>query len=111
MGTGVEASLAAYYQKATDSGEGVDSSTLEALFSRDDVGAGAEAITLSAAMVSHDTGVGIEEVLTFFRKLIDSGEGVENLHLVGYVGRRMRMVVYQKEAFSLKVYTSETGEG
>ncbi|MBA7590731.1 hypothetical protein ES708_32864 [subsurface metagenome] len=110
MGTGVETSLKSYYQKATEVGSGIDASTLKALFSRDDVGAGAEAITLSAAMVSHETGVAVEEVLTFFRKLIDSGQGAENLHLVGYVGRRMRMIVYQKEAFSLIVYTSEVGQ-
>ena len=109
-GSGVEASLMAYYQKVTETGEGVDSSTLEILFKGEDSGAGAEAITLLAAMIAHDTGVGLDNVLTYLRNLVDSGQGSEVAELVGFIGRRMRMIVYQQEAFNLKVYTSETGK-
>lgn len=109
-GSGAEASLVAFYHKVTESGEGVDSSSLEALFTSDDSGVGAEAITLLAAMIAHDTGQGVEAVLSYLRKLVDSGEGAEVVQLIGAVGRRMRMKVYQLEAFNLKVYTSEVGQ-
>lgn len=117
---------------SSDDGSGVDASTLASLLTRADDGVATEAIVLLAAIlagddgqgvdalvevtatikdiITSDAGQGVDEVLTYLRKLVDSGEGVENLHLVGYVGRRMRMTVYQKEAFDLKAYTSETGK-
>lgn len=104
-GTGAEASLRAVFMKGTDTGSGVDASALTALFSRDDAGAGAEAITLLAAMVSHDTGVGVEEVLTYLRKLVDSGVGSEVVQLIGYIGRAMRAFTYKKPYFNTRLFS------
>lgn len=104
-GTGAEASLVAFYQKKTDSGEGAEVSSLVGLFTGEDSGAGAEAITLLAAMVAHDTGASVESVLSFFRKLVDSGAGEENLLLVGFVGRAMKLITYLLDYSDMTVYT------
>ncbi|MBA7473848.1 hypothetical protein ES707_09193 [subsurface metagenome] len=109
-GIGAEASLQALYKKKSDSGIGADGATLEALLTGDDIAVGIEALTLMAAKLASDSGVGVEAVLTYLRQLIDSGQGDEIVQLIGAVGRRMRMVVYQQEAFQMKVYTSETGK-
>ena len=104
-GTGAETSLQSYYYKRTESGEGVDSSTLEAMFTRAETGEGAEAITLLAAMLASDAGVGVEAVLTYLRKLVDSGEGVEVVNIIGAVGRAMKLITYLRAYSDLTVYT------
>jgi len=134
-GLGVESSLLRELGEpkySADVGEGVDASTLASLFTRADSGVATEALTLLAAVlagdngqgvdalvevtatvkdiITSDAGQGVDKVLSYLRKLEDSGQGEENLHLVGYVGRRMRMRVYQREAFQMKAYTSETGK-
>ncbi len=134
LGLGIESSLLrdlGQPKYSCDVGAGIDASTLASLFTRADSGVATEAIALLAAVLegdngqgvdalvevtatfkeitTYDAGQGVDEVLSYLRKLVDSGQGEENLHLVGVIGRRMRMRVYQREAFSLTVYTSETG--
>ena len=134
-GVGVESSLLrdlGQPKSSSDVGAGIDASTLASLLTRADSGVATEALALLAAMlagdngqgvdalvevtatikdiITSDTGQGVDEVLSYLRKLGDSGEGEENLHLVGVIGGRMRMKVYQREAFDLKAYTSETGK-
>jgi len=134
-GIGIESSLLRDLGEpkySSDVGGGIDASILAGLLAGADGGAATEAITLLAAVLAGDNGQGVEalvevtatfkeitnsdagqgmdEVLSYLRKLADSGQGEENLHLVGYVGRRMRMKVYQRDAFNLAVYTSETGK-
>jgi len=104
-GTGAEASLVSYYQKGAETGTGVDVSTLAAMFTKSDSGSGVEAITLLAAMLVSDTGIGIEEILTYLRKLVDSGVGSEVVQLIGFIGRLMKLKVYTRPYSNLKVHT------
>lgn len=107
VGTGVEQSLKAYYQKTGEAGVGAESSILDFIFKTGDYGSGAEAITILAVLVASDTGQAVETVLSYFRKTVDSGQGEEVVHLIGAVGRAMRLLTYLKHYCQLIVYTSE----
>lgn len=104
-GSGAETSLMSYYQKLNETGSGADSSILKAMFTRAESGAGIEAITLLAVMLAHDSGVGVETVLSYLRKLVDSGAGSEVAQLIGGVGRTMKARMYTHSYFKTRLYT------
>jgi len=64
-------------------------------------------ILLAVAMLASDSGQAVDQVLTYLRKLIDSGQGEEVVQLIGAVGRRMRFRVYLRAYCQLITYTSE----
>jgi len=110
VGSGIESSLLRILGEpkySSDVGGGVDASTLASLLARSDSGVATEAIILLTAIVASDTGQGVDEVLSYLRKLVDSGEGSEIVQLIGTVGRDMKLNLYAKKHHNLIVYTEE----